>query len=445
MIHLLFSTHHLLLFCICDFVCKPTQLRFIYQTLPPLTKDEIESGITREQKLRDLSNVVDDVSGKDLDGFVAGRNPLHSVTTPLHSTDEGSYEATAVLYAASANDVPDLGVIYGAGTGSTQISAVQNGAIVGTSFYELGSKIGIGILEKSKKDPASLKAAVAEWGETIKVELETWTIKSASDPDIGGQKSTDFLRQNSKNKTVVGISAVFYSMAGTKEINQIDGDKNGLPINQNGDKIGLPRIKQPCMVAALKKKLEDLLNFVIVEGTNTHSKDGKKTLSKDYKTQFENFDNGSGGEVKTYDEKKFLTELANVQLHLIYAEMLYHPTATFTLAREWKVHGKPFRTTWSTGWYVPRLPVPATTVMSALLTPSTRLHTKVHRLFEVHSKIQNRQIHLSAENGREENNRVHPSPRRQDRTGSNPVLFSFAGKEGRKGHTMRNAPAPFLP
>jgi hypothetical protein len=139
---------------------------------------------------------------------------------------------------------------------------------------------------------------------------------------------------------VVGISAVVYSMSGTEEIKKID------------KKIGQPCIKQPEMVHALKEKLEKLLNFTLVDGK--------------YKTEFKNFEN--------VDEKNFLTELANVKLQLMYADMLFAVTATFTLAREWKVHGKPFRTTWSTGWYVTHLPVPATTVISALLTPSTSSH-----------------------------------------------------------------------
>jgi hypothetical protein len=208
-----------------------------------------------------------------------------------------------------------MGVIYGAGGGSTQISAVQNGAIVGTSFYELGSKKGVKILEKcSKKDLASLKVAVEKWKNDIEVELKTWKMAS-SNPDIDGQNSTDFLKKNSENKTVVGISAVYYSMTGTEEINQIDKNK-------------LPRIKQKDMVAALENKLNVLLNFTFEDGAFVT-------------------------DVKTFNEKSFLTELANVQLHLSYAKLLYHPTAIFTLAREWKVNGKPFRTTWSTGWYVP--------------------------------------------------------------------------------------------
>ncbi len=270
-----------------------------------------------------MSNVFDNVSQKDLEDFedakrmgkfVAGRNPLKSVTTPLHSTDEGSYEAAAVLYAASACGVPDMGVIYGAGGGSTQISAVQNGAIVGTSFYELGSKKGVKILQ-NKKDLASLTAAVGDWGKFIEDQLQGWTMAS-SNPDIHGRRSIDFLKENSENMTVVGISAVYYSMSFTKEIDQID------------PKTLLPRIKQPDMVDALQEKLKALLNYQNVNGA--------------YKTTFKTFDK----------ESSFLTELANVKLHLSYATLLYHRTATFTLAREWKVNGKPFRTTWSTGWYV---------------------------------------------------------------------------------------------
>ncbi len=324
--------------------------------------------MTREKILRDKSNKLDDVSGKDLADFedakmgtyAAGRNPLKSFTTPLDNTDEGSYEATAVLYAASACGVPDLSVIYGAGKGSTQISAVESGStqIVGTSFHELGSKGGIDILtaavtawgegDKNETDfKVSLKARVEEWGKTVQDTLETWTMES-SIRDIKGERATVFLKKHSEKKTVVGISAVFYSMSLTKEINDID------------DKAGLTRITQPAMVAALRNKLNVLLNFEFDKGK------GK------YVTKFENFDHGSDGAgktssdekkplVKTFDEKKFLTELANVKLHLMYADMLYHETATFTLAREWKVHGKPFRTTWSTGWYVTHhLPIPTT-------------------------------------------------------------------------------------
>jgi hypothetical protein len=141
----------------------------------------------------------------------------------------------------------------------------------------------------------------------------------SSYPDIVGQSATDFLKNHSENKTVVGISVVFYSMSGTKAIHQID------------ENTGLPCIKQPNMIAALKKKLKHLLSFDVV--------DGKYTTY-----------------LRTFNEKSFLLELANTKLHLSYAEMLYHPTATFTLAREWKVHGKPFHVTWSTGWYMTHLP-----------------------------------------------------------------------------------------
>jgi hypothetical protein len=289
----------------------------------------------REEKLRELSNVSDDVPPQDLEDFedaktrgkfVAGRSSLKSVMTPVNSMDEGSYEAAAVLYAASACDVRTLGVIYGAGRGSTQISAVQDGALVGTSFYELGSKKGVEILNKSgnKKDCDSLKAAVEEWGKVItNALLKDWKMSSSNpnNSDIEGKKSTDFLKEHSKNKTVVGISAVFYSMSGTEEMNQI---------NKKND---LPRIEQRAMVAALKKKLDDLLSFTFDNG--------------EYKT----------ASFKPFNEKKFLTELANVKLNLIYAEMLFDETATFILAREWKVHGKPFRTTWTTGWYVTHLPL----------------------------------------------------------------------------------------
>jgi hypothetical protein len=311
--------------------CLQTQLRFIYQSSTS-SDDKKARG---EETLPDLSNVLDE-DAKKMCKFEVGQSPLKSVTTPLDSKVEGSYEAAAVLYAASACGVPKLGVIYGAGTGSTQISAVQDGAIVGTSFYELGSNIGVSILEKSQKDRDSLQKAVEMWGGEIKKLLEDWKMASSnpdnSDTSIEGQKSTDFLKEHSKNKTVVGISAVFYSMDGTKELNQID----------KTEKNGLPRITQPKMVAALEEKLKGILNFTCAEGV--------------YKTDFKTFDK----------ESSFLKELANVKLHLSYVEMLYHHTATFTLAREWKVNGKPFRTTWSTGWYVTHLPIPPTTVICLL-------------------------------------------------------------------------------
>jgi hypothetical protein len=140
-----------------------------------------------------------------------------------------------------------------------------------------------------------------------------------------------------------------------------------------------------------------------------------------YKTNFKTFPNA----------KKFYTELSSATLQINYAEMLYATTSTFTLAREWKVrveggtcvnntgettcrgglvvlcanlhlfffllpnrptlflpgkvNGQPFRTTWSTGWYINYLKysqkVPAHTVDLPLPTSdsSPLLHVEVER------------------------------------------------------------------
>jgi len=123
---------------------------------------------------------------------------------------------------------------------------------------------------------------------------------------------------------VVGISAVFYAMSGTKPIK--DAEKAG----------ELPVIPQPLLLESLKKKLDDILSGPKGGDFEFVPASGK------YNTKFKTFDN----------DKKFYTELSSVTLQTAYAELLYAPTATFTLAREWKVNGQPFRTTWSTGWYI---------------------------------------------------------------------------------------------
>ncbi len=72
-----------------------------------------------------------------------------------------------MLYAALACGVFDIGVIYGAGSGSRQISAVQDGAVVGTGICKLGARKGVEILLQAFKsnttDPASVNAAVEKW------------------------------------------------------------------------------------------------------------------------------------------------------------------------------------------------------------------------------------------------------------------------------------------
>jgi len=148
---------------------------------------------------------------------------------------------------------------------------------------------------------------------------------TSGNPSIHSKKATAFLKAHTENKRVVGISAVYYAMSGTKPIK--DAEKAGK----------LPVIPQPVLLDSLKKKLNDILS----------SPDGKTDFeyvpaSGEYKTKFKTFPN----------DKKFYTELSSVTLQTAYAELLYAPTATFTLAREWKVSGQPFRTTWSTGWYI---------------------------------------------------------------------------------------------
>jgi hypothetical protein len=294
-----------------------------------------------------------DEDARKLDEFVVERSPLKSVTTPLSSSLQIRYEAAAVLYAASGRGVLNVGIVHGSGTGSTQVSAVQeNGAIVGISFFELGSKKGVECLKNNKH--LGWKVAVEQWENEINSQLVVSEIavddpiedqQSKDDQKSKDQKSTDqksknqlcteFFTEKSKSKTVVGISAFFYAMSGTEEIKKLDKTT------------GLPCIKHSDMVKALENKLDDLL----------------------MECETENFDQSS---ILTEHQSSILTELANVKLQLCCVKMLYDQTAKFTLAREWKVHGKPFRTTWSTGWYVTHLPpVSAATVISALLTPSS--------------------------------------------------------------------------
>jgi len=137
--------------------------------------------------------------------------------------------------------------------------------------------------------------------------------------DINGELATKFLKEHTKNKTVVGISAVFYAMLATDAIEKVD-------ILQK------KQVTQIEIVAGLRKKLDKLYEFT--------EEDGAFKIDLD-------------GNVKTFEnDKKFLTEVSNVKLQLTYFELLYHPTAKGTFAREWKVNQKPFRTTWSTGWYI---------------------------------------------------------------------------------------------
>jgi len=292
-----------------------TQLRFVYE--------EVSSA----SKSHELATKCDDVPEDCLASkvhewetvgkpFDKARNPLKSVTTPLDNTDEGSYEAIAVEFAAKANNIEYLGAIMGAGGGSTQISAVDEGGILATCFNDLGSKAGAKMLDEGAKPLAesTLRNCVEQkLGPDFSAKVESWTMKS-NDDKIDGQAATKFLKEHTKNKSVVGISAVFYSMGNTKSI-----EKNMMA----GDQILYDE-----MVHDLNDKLEKLYKFT--------ERDGK------FLTAVREFPN----------VKKFLTEISNVKLQLTYMQLLYHKTSRFTLAREWKVNGKPFRTTWSTGWYI---------------------------------------------------------------------------------------------
>jgi hypothetical protein len=223
---------------------KNTKLRFIYHPVEEVGQQKWDSS---------YHPVVDDIADIDLSNFqeakeqgkfVPARNPMLSVTTPLDPTDEGGFEATAVGYAAEACGVPDISAIVGAGSGSTQISAVR-GDVVATCFNELGCRRGVDIFKKVAKTREALQDAVDnKWGKMIRDQVAEWTMTSGN-PDIDGRKATEFLKENTTNKSVVGISAVFYAMTGTKAFKGA---------------VGLPAIPQPLVVESLKQKLYDILS-----------------------------------------------------------------------------------------------------------------------------------------------------------------------------------------
>jgi hypothetical protein len=256
---------------------KNTKLRFIYHPVDLTTNDDKKEGFgdgkkdeggrprttSLVEKVAELGQRVDKIAdiclsnfqeAEEKGKFVPARNPMLSVTTPLDPTDEGGFEATAVGYAAGACGVPDMGAIMGAGNGSTQISAVQ-GDVVATCFNELGAKKGVDIFKKVAKTRAALQEAVDnKWGKMIRDQVAEWTMTSGN-PDIDGKKATDFLKEHTTNKSVVGISAVFYAMSGTK------------PIKDAAEAAELPRIPQPKLLDSLKKKLKDILTLSGPNGT----------------------------------------------------------------------------------------------------------------------------------------------------------------------------------
>ena len=134
-------------------------------------------------------------------------------------------------------------------------NGLKKGDVVATCFNELGAKKGVGIFKKVAKTRAALQEAVDnKWGKMIRDQVAEWTMTSGN-PDIDGKKATDFLKEHTTNKSVVGISAVFYAMSGTK------------PIKDAAEAAELPRIPQPKLLDSLKKKLKDILTLSGPNGT----------------------------------------------------------------------------------------------------------------------------------------------------------------------------------
>ncbi len=184
-----------------------------------------------------------------------------------------------------------MSVIHGSGGGGTQISAVQNGNVVGTSFRDLGYQEGaVFLADCVKEHTITIQEAVEKWGRTIETKVEQWFMKSVGKHhDVEDQLCEGFLKIISKEKTVIGISAVYYAMSDTIESHNVS-HKNP--------------IKKEKMLEALDGKLVRLLKYPYVESAG------------EYKTDFE-----------TFDKKSFFRqiagELANVKLQRIYVDVLY--------------------------------------------------------------------------------------------------------------------------
>jgi len=293
-------------------------------------------------------------------------NPLTTHLTPMKGESEARYESTATIYAAESNGFDNLAVTYGSGGGSTQISLVDptKRKVKAMIAEELGSRKGVKLIEAHLKaeeekrlkdlrtsridslsgnDLATLIKDVEQenvvdieeedhqmvqwlgegvklWREEIQKKLSKWTIKEYDGENPRHVK--ELTQEFSKDRLVVGISAVFYGFSGSKRhvVAKV-----------------LEQIPHPEVLESLQHKLDLCLH------ARADAAGGGFTT--DPVTEFDK-------PIKFKKKMEWITEIANVTYQHEVISTLYHKTSKFYFSREWQVGGAPFRTTWSTGWFI---------------------------------------------------------------------------------------------
>jgi hypothetical protein len=283
-------------------------------------------------------------------GIIAKQSPLLTKLTPMEGTDEARYETRSTMYAADAADFESAVVVtHGSGGGSTQISIIdgERSAVVATIAEELGTRIGTSLiqnflaenqsssncqselnddenpteLEKQIKIEATkkmLEKAVEEWRNDIQRKMGKWTLQGYDQKEPTPMHVKDLTQEKSKNKLIIGISAVYY---GFKESPRFLTSKP------------LEEIPHEDVIKSFQDKLKYLINATRTEKNMRICKE----FSKDHKPM--SFD-------------KWIQEIANVTYQIEVLSTLYHSSSKFYFAREWQVQKSPFRTTWSTGWFI---------------------------------------------------------------------------------------------
>jgi len=237
----------------------------------------------------------------------ANPNPLQLCLTPIDPLLEAEFETTATLYAAERNELKDVSAIFAVSTSDASVSLVKNQTWYGRVGGNLGSAEG----EKILTNAEDAEKGLIEWQEKIKLELAKWKLKTKtlSVPRMKQTKNeTDQVeipsdvetKNETDGKLVVGIASAYYAFQGTGKQKDFKDDN-------------LPKFSYDDVLTTLKEKLDKCM------------------------------------EDRTGDWKK---EVANVALVRALMEHSFHKNSTFVFQREWRVQKSPFRTTWSTGWFI---------------------------------------------------------------------------------------------
>jgi hypothetical protein len=323
-----------------------------------LETDRFLRDVEKELKKTKIKLVINFPEGDGKSGEKSPQvsaSPLHSHLTPMEGTSEARYETTATMYAAESYKFKSaVAVTHGSGGGSTQISIVDSKKrnVIATVAEELGSRVGVEIiknyLEKQREACRNaslnltngetvneamermeenrtqewLREGVAKWRKEIEERMKKWELQGYDEEKPKPKHVMELTQEESKNSLVIGISAVYYGFSGSRRSLHLK-DKEEIPLNE--------------VLDSLQHKLHLCINA-------QPSGSGFATARID--------DSSEGQPIRFKNEVKWFTEISNVAFQHTVLSNLYHESAKFYFAREWQVKKSPFRTTWSTGWFI---------------------------------------------------------------------------------------------